>query len=68
MAKFILMTLGNANGDDRLDVNDVTCTLDFLTGIVELDEKFIEFADFNDDGVVNLLDAYLLYCFINNNG
>ncbi len=66
MARFVLMTLGNANGDDKLDNNDITFMLDFLTGVVDLDEKFAEFADFNDDGVVNLLDAYLLYCLINN--
>ncbi|MGN0517099.1 MAG: chitobiase/beta-hexosaminidase C-terminal domain-containing protein [Acutalibacteraceae bacterium] len=67
IAKFIILTVGDPDGNGKVDASDTQLILDYLTNLSSISEKFMEFADYNDDGKVNLLDAYLICLAIINN-
>ena len=52
--------LGDANGDDRVDIADLVILLNHLNGTPRLDNEMAVFADVNQDGVVNNLDVEMV--------
>jgi hypothetical protein len=53
----VLYSRGDVDGDADRDKVDAAMVLKYLGGALELDEKQMYAADFNEDGKVNLLDA-----------
>ena len=49
--------IGDANGDNSIDVLDATVVQKYSVGRADLTEEQIDLADVNNDGVVDILDA-----------
>jgi hypothetical protein len=54
---------GDINGDGKIDVLDVTLTLQYVLGTHLLDEKQLAASDVNGDGEVDVLDVTLILQF-----
>ena len=52
--------LGDVNGDGVFNISDVTTTIDYLLGNVQLDEQSLLAADMNHDSVVNITDVTMM--------
>lgn len=52
--------LGDVNGDGVFNISDVTNTIDYLLGNVQLDEQSLLAADMNHDSVVNITDVTMM--------
>ena len=51
-------------GDGNIDINDVKLFCDYLIGLVDNEtavQKITTLCDFNEDGIIDLLDAYYYY-------
>ena len=57
---------GDVNGDEHLDISDITRLIAYLQNDSGLDEFQQAAADMNDDGVLNVTDVTLLTSYINN--
>lgn len=57
-------SLGDVNGDGKLNVRDATAIQKHLARVTELDESELSVADFNEDGRVNVKDATAIQKFI----
>jgi hypothetical protein len=51
---------GDVNGDGRVDIIDVSLTLQHVLGFIDLSEKQKTAADVNKDGKIDVLDVTLL--------
>jgi len=55
---------GDLNGDDRIDINDVTIVARFALGLTLLTENQALAADINGDGTVDVRDTILLMRYV----
>jgi hypothetical protein len=56
--------LGNINGDDTIDLKDVTLLFQFVNGQIDaLDNESV--ADVNDDDTIDLKDVTKLFQLVN---
>ncbi len=53
----IVVVLGDANGDGKLNIRDATAIQKHLAKIITLDDNAIELCDFNNDSKVDVRDA-----------
>lgn len=58
---------GDLNGDDKVNISDVTMLINAVLTDGELDEFQYPAADYNNDGLVNITDATLIMNYIINN-
>ena len=56
---------GDVNGDGILSKEDVKLIVKHYNELLELNVEELEIADVNADGVVDILDANILYGWIN---
>lgn len=57
-------TLGDANLDDEIDVNDAVHILRYAARLIELNETELKAADANGDGVVDVNDAVMILRYL----
>lgn len=65
-ARFLVYTFGELNGDGNTDINDIYILLNILSDASSVSDKIKSFADFDRNGVIDLMDAYKLWCYIYN--
>ena len=51
------LSVGDVNGDGKVDEKDAMAIMDHLAGTAKLDEDALKRADVNGDGEVSYLDA-----------
>lgn len=52
--------LGDVNGDELVNMNDVTALIDYLNGTIDLNQYQLAAADINGDGNVTIADVSVL--------
>ena len=57
-------TLGDANLDDEIDVNDAVHILRYAARLIDLSETELKAADANGDGVVDVNDAVMILRYL----
>lgn len=57
-------TLGDANLDDEIDVNDAVHILRYAARLIDLSETQLKAADANGDGVVDVNDAVMILRYL----
>lgn len=63
----VVVNLGDANGDESLDLSDSVCILQYLTGNFSVSQYCFTAMDINNDKVVDKTDAYIIqYKALNN--
>ena len=58
------VTIGDVNGDSKVDITDATLVQQFAAELIELDENQKKAADTNKDGKVDIDDATLIQKFV----
>jgi hypothetical protein len=56
--------LGDANGDNRVNINDVTAVQRYIAGLESLSDSSAFAADVNQDGKIIITDATTIQIFI----
>jgi hypothetical protein len=57
---YMIVILGDINGDGAIDAFDLFYLSLYLNGHTEIDGAYLEACDVNEDGVVNIADYNIL--------